>query len=58
MFFPTHTCCDPEPCAVVVDDGPDGGLELQRRPEGLDCPVQRDTDDEDDVQPVDMLVPV
>jgi hypothetical protein len=52
------TCCDTETGEEVVDNGPDGGLELQRHPEGLDQPVQGDTNDEDDVQPVDMLVPV
>lgn len=33
----------------VVDDGPGGGLPLQRRPEGGDAASERDTDDEDDL---------
>ena len=52
------TCCDTQTGEEVVDDGPDGGLELQRDPEGLDAAVHGDTDDEGDVQPVDMLIPV
>lgn len=53
-----RTSCDSETGEVVVDDGPDGGLELQGHPDGLDASVQRDSDDEEDIEPVDMLVPV
>lgn len=43
---------------VVVDDGPDGGLQLQRRPVGRDEAAQGNEDDEGDIEPVDVLVPV
>ena len=52
------TCCDTETGEEIVGDGPNGSLELQRHPERLDAPIQRDSNDEEDVQPVDMLVPV
>jgi hypothetical protein len=52
------TCCDTQSGEEVVNDRPDSSLELQRHPEGLDAPVQRNADDEEHIQPVDMLVPV
>ena len=52
------TCGDTETSEEVIDDGPDSSLDLQGHPKGLDTAVHGDTDDEEDVQPVDMLVPV
>jgi len=49
---------DAETCAEVVDDGPHGGLPKERSPDGLDEAEGRDAKDEEDVEPVDMLVPV
>lgn len=50
--------CDAHASVEVVDDGEDGGGELQRHPVGGDEAGQRDEDDEDGVEPVDVLVPV
>lgn len=52
------TSCDTEASGKVVEDGEDGGLEVERSPDGLDAAVDRNTHDEGDVQPVDMFVPV
>lgn len=51
-------CCDTETRAVVVDNTPDQGLELERRARSCDAADQWNDTDEDHVQPVDMLVPV
>ena len=53
-----HTCGDAKTCEKVVKYRPDGRLQLQRNPEGLDKSSERNTDDESDIQPVNMLVPV
>jgi len=42
----------------VVQDSPDGSLELERDPESLDAAIDGNAHDESDVEPVDMLVPV
>lgn len=52
------TCGDTETSEEVVDDGPNGSLQLERHPERLDASVGRNANDEEHVQPVDVLVPV
>lgn len=52
------TSCDSQSSEEVVDDCPDGGLQLQRYPESLDTARNGNADDESDVEPVDVLVPV
>lgn len=52
------TCGDTETGHEVVGNGPDGSLELKWRPKSLNATIQRNADDEIDIQPVDMLIPV
>lgn len=49
---------DAETSPVVVDDGPNERLEAQGSPESEDAAGKRDATDEDDIEPVDVLVPV
>ena len=49
---------DAEAADEVVDEGEDGSLEVQRRPPGGDEADEGKTHDEEDVDPVDVLVPV
>lgn len=49
---------DAETGPVVVEDRPQQRLEGQRSPESGDAAHQRDAADEEDVEPVDVLVPV
>lgn len=49
---------DAQSSEEVVDDSPDGCLQLQRHPEGLYAAVDRNAEDKEDIEPVDMLVPV
>jgi hypothetical protein len=58
FFFVSLTSCDSQTSEEVVDDRPNGRLQLQRYPESLDAPGEGNTEDENDIQPVDMLVPV
>ena len=51
-------CGNTEASGEVVGNGPDGGLELERNPVGLYAAVQRNANNEGDVKPVDVLVPV
>ena len=50
--------CDPESGHEVVGNRPDSGLPVQRGPECLDTSQERDAHDQEDIQPVDMFVPV
>ena len=52
------TGCDAQTGCKVVQYGKDEGLQLQRHPPSLDHAVQRNANDESDVEPVNMLVPV
>lgn len=52
------TGCDANAGHEVVDDGEEGGPQLQRGGVGGDAAVERHADDEDDIEPVDVLVPV
>lgn len=52
------TSSDAETRVEVVDDGKDGGIEVQRHPVGGDEANDGDNDDEKGVEPVDVLVPV
>ena len=54
----SRTCSDTEPGHEVVQNGPDGRLPVQRRPESHDAAHHGKKDDEGDVEPVDVLVPV
>lgn len=42
----------------IVGNGPDGGRKTERRPVGSDEASNRNTDNEGDVEPVDVLVPI
>lgn len=53
-----HTGCDTETSLDIVPDCEDGGLLLEGRPVGGDKAGERDEEDEDTVEPVDVLVPV
>lgn len=53
-----HTCSNTQASEEVVHNRPDGSLELEGHPEGLNAPIDRDAENEEDVQPVDVLVPV
>lgn len=52
------TGSDPKSRGEVVDDTPHGCLPMQRRPEGGDTADERDPNDQVDVEPVDMFVPI
>jgi hypothetical protein len=52
------TCSDTQTSEEIVHNSPDGSLELERNPDGLDAAIDRDAKNEEDVQPVDVLVPV
>jgi len=52
------TSCDSQTSGEVVGNSPDGSLELERILEGEDTASQRNADNESDVQPVDMLIPI
>ena len=49
---------DAESCSEIVDYAPDGCLPIQGRPECSDTAHERDSHDEVNIEPVDMLVPV
>lgn len=51
-------CGDTKTSHEVVGNGPDGGLQLKGYPESLDAAIDRDADDEGDVQPMNVLVPI
>lgn len=51
-------CCDTETSHEIIGNRPESGLELERHPKSLDAAINRYADDEGDIQPVDMLVPV
>lgn len=53
-----RTGSDSETSVEVVDDGEDGGIELDRDPVGGDEANHGNDDDEGGVEPVDVLVPV
>ena len=53
-----HTSSDAETGHEVVGKGPDGGLPVQRSPVGHDHTVDWNTDNESDVKPVNVLIPV
>ncbi len=52
------TSCDTETSHEVVGNCPDGRLQLERCPVCRDEAVDRKANDQSDVQPVDMFVPV
>ena len=52
------TGCDTETGHEVVDEGPDGGLPLERSPVCLNDTIEWNTDNESDIEPVDVFVPV
>ena len=51
-------CCDTETGHEIVGNSEDGGLEQKRCPKSLNAAVQRNADNEGDIEPVDMLIPV
>lgn len=52
------TSSDAETSVEVVDDGKSESLEVERHPVGRDEAHDGDNDDEEGVEPVDMLIPV
>jgi hypothetical protein len=52
------TSCDAQTGHEVVYDSPDSRLPLERGPEGSNDAVQGHKEDERDIDPVDMLVPI
>ncbi len=52
------TSCDTQTGHEVISNGPDSCFPLQRCPDCLDEAIDGDADDEDDIQPVNVLVPV
>ena len=52
------TGCDTKTSHEIICHGPDRRLPLQRHPPSLDQTIDRYANDECDVQPVNMLVPV
>lgn len=52
------TSSDSDASHIIIGNGPDGSLELERDPAGLDQAIERNEEDEGDVKPVDMFVPV
>jgi hypothetical protein len=52
------TCSDAQTSEEIVHNSPDGSLELEWHPNGLDAAIDRDAENEENVQPVDVLVPV
>lgn len=53
-----HTSCDTQSSAEIVNDGPDSSLELQRNPGSSDAAHYGNHNDEEHIEPVDVLVPV
>ena len=49
---------DTKACHEVVDNGKQGCSPLQLDPKGLDTAIQRDSDNQCDVEPIHMLVPI
>ena len=49
---------DTETGSEVVSDCPDGGVAVKRSPPSLDQTHEGNADDEEDIEPVNMLVPV
>lgn len=49
---------DTKACHEVVDKCKQGCSPLQRDPEGLDTAIERNSNNESNIEPVDMLVPV
>jgi len=49
---------DAQTSPVVVDDGPDEGGRAERRPERSDAANQGNSQNENDIEPIDVLVPV
>ena len=52
------TSGDTETSSEVEGDGPDGSLQVERSPVGGDEAAHGDANDESDIEPVDVLVPV
>lgn len=50
--------CDAQARGEVVENCKDGSLPDERREESLDAAKQRDANNEGDVQPVDVFVPI
>ena len=51
-------CCDTETGSEVIGDGPDCGRSAERSPESGDATNDRDANNQNDIEPVDVLVPV
>lgn len=58
MTYAALTSSDAKTSHEVVDNGEYGGSPMERNPKGLDTAVQRNADNEGDVEPIDMLVPI
>ena len=49
---------NPKASREVVKERPDGRLQVQRNPDGLNQTVEGQANDKEDIEPVDVLVPV
>lgn len=49
---------DAQSSGEIIEDCKESGFELQWHPESLDAAVQRNADNEGNVEPVDVFVPV
>lgn len=52
------TCGDTQTSHKVIGNSPHGGLEVEGCPVRLDAAIDRHADDEGDVQPMHVLVPI
>ena len=50
--------CDTQASAEVVNHSEESCLPPHWRPEGLDAAIERNTDYQCDVEPIDMLIPI
>lgn len=52
------TRSDPEACHEIVNDSKHRRPPVQRHPDGLDDAIERHADDQGDIQPVHMFIPI
>ena len=52
------TSCNTKTSHEVISDGPDGSFPLERRPVRRNESIDRNSNDESNVEPVDVFVPV
>ena len=52
------TSCYAQPSHKVVGHRPHGSLPIQRGPEGLDATEEGNANDQEDIQPIHVFVPI